>query len=267
MGWIRQSDDSRMPDWLKNSLEAKCTYCGSEKENFYNDRGECTNRRCPNPECPGTIAQRIADMCEFLGVKGIKEGRGLQMVRDYDLKNHYQALPRIVTEKPKMYLSGFMRISFIRGIDTAWDGLCGTSNTLDELYANVNSEVQSVLDRYMDVLREGIQYVEILPREVYEFKPVISGNVMITGAIPGFTNRDNYVYAFNRIGRGLVNFRVVGKRKTDVLCLIKQADAPNTGKTECALENGIPIMTPEEFKEWVERKLTEWFESRNGGKQ
>lgn len=264
MGWIKQSSDKRMPDWLKENLKAECAYCGSEKENFYNDRGECTNRRCPNPECPGTVAQRIADMCEFLGIKGIKEGRGMQLVKDYGLKNHYQALPHILREKPRLYLSGFMRISFIRGIDTAWDQLCASATTLDELYTNVGVEVRRVLDGCMDKLRDGIQYVEIIPRVAYEFKPVVQGNVMITGVIPGFENRDDFVHALNQVGRGLIRLRVVGKRKTDVLCLVKEKDTPVSGKVECALENGIPIKTSEEFKDWVMARIREWVASGKG---
>ena len=262
MGWFKQSEDRRLPEWLAGSLNAECTYCGTEKENFYNERGECTGRRCPNPECPGTVAHRIADMCEFLCVRGIKEGRGLQMVKEHGLKNHYQALPYILKAKPEMYLAGFMRISFIRGIDTAWDKLCGRSNSLDELYRNVGADVRGVLDGYMEILREGIEYVNIVPQPEPEFKAVLSGNVMITGTIPGWQNRDDYVYAFNQATRGLTDFRVVGKRKTDVLCLIKQVDAPSTGKTECALENGIPIKTPEEFDTWVRSKLLEYSEER-----
>ena len=112
---VKQSEDSRLPDWLQKELKKECEYCGWEKENYYNERGECTNRRCPNPSCPGTLAHKIADMCEILGIKGIKEGMGLQFVKEHNLKSHYAVLPYILEGKPEVRLNTFMRISFIPG--------------------------------------------------------------------------------------------------------------------------------------------------------
>jgi len=264
MGWVKQSEDLKLPDWLQKELRKDCEYCGWEKENYYNERGECTNRRCPNPECPGTLAHRVADMCEVLGIKGVKEGKGLQLVKEYKLKNHYAALPYIMGEKPKLHLNTFMRVSFIPGIDTAWDGYCAGCNTLDDLVAKSPDNIQLVLKRYLPMLQDGLKYVEIQKQEVFQHKVLLSGNVMLSGNIRGFTDRNDFIYALNIVSEGRTNFRIVGKRKTNVLCLIQEKDEPIRSKAECAMENGIPIMTPKEFLNWCMRKISEK-ENAEGG--
>ena len=52
-----------------------------------------------------------------------------------------------------------------------------------------------------------------------------------------------------------MDIKVKGKRKTNIMCLIQEKDEPNRGKAECALEYGIPIMTPEEFKNYIIKEL------------
>ena len=130
--WIKQSEDNLMPKWLKVHLSGVCS-CGAEIENYYNGN-ECTNRRCPNPECPLTLAQRIADMCTILKIPGIKEGRGLALVKENGLKSHYEALPHIITNKPRMTLADYMRISFIPGIDNTWVSLCEGKTSVEEVF-------------------------------------------------------------------------------------------------------------------------------------
>lgn len=256
MAWVKQTQDKMMPGWLQDSLPAYCS-CGAEKENYYNDYGECTNRRCPNPSCPETLAKRIAWMCDYMGVAGIKEGRGLQMVREYGLRTHYDAIPRIFSEEPEIWLGDFMRISFIPGIDSQWLNICERFATLEELREGCTPKIRDILDGHWEALLYGYQFVKIKPIEKQEFKTILTGNVMMSGNIRGFHTRENFIAGMNASARGLLDLRVVGKRKTNVMCLIQEADEPNRGKAECAIENGIPIMTPKEFEAFIVSKLQE----------
>lgn len=250
MVWIRQSEDNKIPAWLKENLKLYCE-CGTEKENYYNERGECTGRRCPNKQCPYTLAQKIADMCNILKVNGIKEGRGMQMINDYKLKSHFEAIPIIFKERPTISLYQLLRISFIRGVDTQWDNICDCSSSIDELLKSYNGKYKYLLTENYDELKYGETFFHILKPERKTCNTLIRGNVMISGNIRGFENRDDFIDAINYVSKGLVDIRVKGKRKTEVMCLIQEKDEPNRGKAQCALENGIPIMTPDEFKDYI----------------
>ena len=61
------------------------------------------------------------------------EGKGMQIVRDYALKSHFEAVPIIFKEKPTISLYQLLRISFIRGVDTQWDNICDCNSSIDEL--------------------------------------------------------------------------------------------------------------------------------------
>lgn len=261
MGWVKQAEDFNMPDWLKQYLNEKCEMCGADKENFYNEKGECTNRRCSNNKCPGTLAHRIADMCEFLKIGGIKEGKGLQMVKEHSMSSHYEAIPYIFSKKPEISLSEFMRISFIPGIDSQWETICGDSTSIDELINRCDSKYKYLIQLHRKELDYGIQFVEIKKIKKPKYRTLIFGNVMISGNIRGYTVREDFIRDLNCAAQGLLNLRVVGKRKTDVMCLIQEADEPYRGKAECALENNIPILTPEEFKEKIRKDLNNKLES------
>lgn len=252
--WVKQTQDAGMPVWLKKSLNPMCG-CGTEKENYYNDNGECTNRRCPNPKCKYTLAQRIADMCTILEIPGVKEGRGLQLVEEYRLENHYQALQYILGSKPKITLACFMRISFIPSVDKTWNSLCEGASSLDELLERLPYKYKELVEPCKDLLYEGIRYVDLYIPEVSNVKVLVRENVMISGNIKGHAVRENFIAAINSECGGLVDIRVVGKRKTDVFCLIQEADEPRRQKAECALSAGIPIYTPTEFVTVLAEKL------------
>ncbi len=257
MSWVKHTEDTRLPDWLKLNLRSSCEFCGTEYENFYNDAEKCTNRRCPNPKCPGSLAQRIADMCEILGYEGIKEGRGLQLVKEHNLENWFDALAYISEEKPKVTLSQFMQIAFIPGINTMWNQYCKDCETLDDLLSSPDSTLRRTLESYQDLLRHGITCVELISGEPnFAYDAVIQGNVMLSGAFKGYNDRNNFVYAINKGFQGLVRLNIVGKRKTNVMCLIQEADQPNRGKAEVAIECGIPIMTPEDFIKWLQGEVS-----------
>ena len=103
VGWIKQADDLYLPAWLKDNLKDTCT-CGSPMENYYNDKGCITKRRCANPYCYHKLALKIVGMCDILQVKGIGEATAEKIVKSRDLTNHYAVLPEILQEKPRISL-------------------------------------------------------------------------------------------------------------------------------------------------------------------
>ena len=251
MGWIKHSEDMNMPKWLKDNLSEKCK-CGTEKENFYNADGKCTSRRCPNKECPWTLAQKIAAMCDILNVTGIAEGKGLQLVQDYKLKSHFEAVPYIFKDKPTIQLYQLLRISFIEGVDTRWEQACSTFSSVDEFYKNYRGPLKEVLHKNLDIVKYGESFFNIYEYKPQRFKALVKGTVMLSGHFRGFKERDDFIRGINYASRGLVELSISqNKRKTGIMCLVQEKDEPMRGKAECALEAGIPIMSPDEFKAYI----------------
>ena len=249
--WIKQSEDKYLPAWLKDNLKEVCD-CGCEMENYYNPEGRITKRRCSSPVCQFKVALKIVGMCNILQLKGIGEATARKIVANNHITNHYVALKYISQEKPSVNLYTFLRMAFIEGIDTSWSEVTSKYDNLDDVFANYNGQYRKVLEENKDMLYEGLQYVDLIQSWKPKFDAVLEGTVMISGNLHGWNNRNDFIAALNYASEGLVRIGVSeGKRKTGVLALIQEADTPNRGKAECALANGIPIMTPDAFNTWV----------------
>lgn len=249
--WITQKDDELLPVWLTENLISICS-CGGYMENFYNDDQKITFRRCSNPECPFRLAQKIVSMCDLLGIKGVGPKSALNIVKSKSITNQYQAIPYIVSTKPTVSLYTFLRMSFTRGVDTGWGDVANKYSTLDECLAGYNGMLRTTLDKIKPILLDGQKYVNFVQVEKDEFKTLVTGTVMLSGTIKGFQERNDFIAGINKVSKGLVKLSISEhKRKTGIMALIQESDSPNRGKAECALENNIPIMTPEQFQSYI----------------
>lgn len=257
-GWIKQEDDTFLPEWLVSNLPGVCS-CGSPMENFYNQQGRITGRRCSDEKCPFKVARKIVGMCDILKVKGIGEAKALSLVKSYKLTSQFEALPKILPDsKPKVSLYNFLRMCFIKGMDTTWGQVVGENETIEELYNNYKGEYRVLLDKYKSDILYNANFVEFERQWKPTRDALITGTVMISGNIKGYANRNNFIAALNVASQGLIRISVAeNKRKTGILALIQEADTPNRGKAECAMQNHIPILTPEEFKLWCTAELKE----------
>ncbi len=255
--WVLQSRDKTLPNWLTDNLRSKCM-CGAEMENFYNPANEITARRCSDVNCPYRMAQKIVGMCEILGIKGIGEKTAYKMIKERGLKSHLEALPFISREKLKVDLYTYLRLLFVKGVSTGWGPIANRHKTLDDLMVNYNGKFSTELQERREEIMNGARLVDIKTEEPQKFEPLITGTVMISGNIKGLNNRNSFISAMNKYSNGLIHLSVAeSKRKTGIMALIQEADTPNRGKAECAIENGIPIMTPDEFKAVVFSRLRE----------
>lgn len=263
--WVLQSEDKRLPKWLTDNLRSRCM-CGAEMENFYNDADEITARRCSKPDCPYRMAQRVVGMCEILEIKGIGEKTALKIVKDRGLKSHLEALPYIYHEKLTVDLYTYLRILFVKGISTGWGTVTGSYKTLKDVLYKYKGKFAPELRERQDEILHGAELINIEEEEPQKFEPVITGTVMISGNIKGLSNRNSFIAALNKYSNGLISIGVSeSKRKTGIMALIQEADTPNRGKAECAIENGIPIMTPDEFKVMIFSRLREKLGIVEGG--
>lgn len=248
MGWVKQIEDGNLPKWLTDNLKHQCD-CGSEILNFYNPRGDITARKCSNPNCPYMLAERIVGMCELLGIKGIGSKTAYNLIKSHDLTSQFQALPYVLSSKPSVSLYTYMRMCFIEGIDTAWENVTKGYTEVHELFTKYNGQYKNILEDNKDIILSGVDYVTFSQGWRPEYKAKFTATVMISGNIRGFDKRNDFISAINVTSKGIVRLSVAEhKRATGIYALIQEADTPNRGKAECAIENGIPIVTPEEFQ-------------------
>lgn len=256
--WVLQKEDITLPEWLTSKLPATCG-CGGDMENFYNNAGRITARRCSNPQCPYMMAEKIVGMCDILQVKGVGSKVAYKLIKDNNLQSHFEALPYIFTEgKPEVSLYDFLRMCFIQGIDTSWSAVSNKYSDILEVYENYDGEYRNVLEANKDMILQGAEFVSFKTGWKPKYDAVVEGIVMISGNLKGFDNRNSFIYAINKASNGLIRIAVSeSKRKTGVMALIQEATTPNRGKAECALQNNIPIMTPSEFVSYTSRLLNE----------
>lgn len=261
MQWVSVREDTRLPDWLKKNINEVCPTCGSVMENGYNENGECTRRRCSNYSCPSMVGERIGKMCSILSQQGIKGGIGTQMAINNRLTSHFQAVPLIFKDgKPQISLATYFRCGCIYGIDADFDDIVGTANTVSEVMSRYNGKYLSVLKEHEEELLLGEQYFDIIGIEAVEkkYSPVLFGDIVITGQIPGVKNRDNFVGLVNRMYQGLTAFGYSkSKRKTGLYCCIAEDKSTGTGKINAALEGGYPVYTSAEFFNKVNSDIRE----------
>jgi hypothetical protein len=220
--------------------------------NFYNPRGSATGRKCSNPKCPYMMAEKVVSMCDILSIKGIGAKSAFKIIKSHECKTHFETLPYIVNTKPSVTLYTFMRLCLIEGVDTSWENVVAGYDKVEDFLNNYKGDYRNIVDANIDTILSGTRFVDIVNGWRPEFKPKLTGTVMISGNIRGFNNRNDFIYGINTVTKGIVRLSVAeSKRKTGILALIQESDTPNRGKAECALENNIPIMTPDEFQKYI----------------
>lgn len=251
-------DCTVIPDWLKDNLDTQCSYCGSDIEiGFSPNDNSITRHFCTNPECPGTVAAKMAFMWTTLGVEGIKEGNSMRLIKEHKLPKHYQYIPKVLDKKPDVDPVTFLRINCIKGIDTSWSSYIGDAKSIPEILNNPALQFK-ISQKDKDDIIDAMQYFNIVwPRELTH-KAVLRLNIMMTGDIMGLPNREMLVHALNSKYDGLLDLRYSKSlRKTGIDYLVREDNATVTNKIRTAIEYGIPQITPKDFICLVDKLIQE----------
>ena len=255
--WVIQDGDMNLPAWLKDNLASNCT-CGAKIENFYNPAGRITGRRCSNKSCPHAMAQKIVGMCEILGIKGIGPATAHDLIRQHGLKNHFEAVPYIASGGIQISLYNLLRCMFIQGISTRWSSVAKQCTDVLDLFEKYEGEYKDILLENKEAIIEASSYFKMAEKFRPLYRPCITGTVMLTGSFKDYPQREMLIVGLNHLTKGLVDISISkSKRKTGVMALVMEADSAKLGKYECAIENNIPVYTPQEFIQVVMNQLAE----------
>jgi hypothetical protein len=207
--------------------------------------------------CYGTLGQKIRTMCKLLDVKGIGPKRGEELAA-YCKTSHFEACPKIfgAEARPEITLGMLFRLCFVEGIDTEWEQVCAPYGSVDMLRGDYKGRHKGKISEAYELARQGEEYFTILQPTFFEYEPLIIGRVMLTGPIPGLSHHDVFIHGMRQVSQGLISFDISkNARKTGVDYLITCDKASRSRKANVAHEEGIPIVTPDEFTAMMEEKL------------
>lgn len=258
--WIKASEDTYIPDWLKGSFVDKCPYCGADMLNYYNDDYRCTNRKCSNDTCPGTLAARADFMRNLIGLRDMGFSSCYKDITIFGITNQLQLLP-VWNVKPKVSLGTFLRMHCFDGVDSEWDTITQKLDiyTLDELYEKYDGKWSKLLQEKKDLLYDDLKVVELESRPVGMANgPKYVITIMITGTPIGFSTKDDFINTVNEACAGKIKvIHQKTKRQTGVDCLIREPGSTTRGKVEAAEKGGIPILTSEQFLTVIKQMMEE----------
>ena len=256
--WIKHSEDNNIPSWLKDNVRSVCS-CGAPIENFYNEDGRCTNRRCSSNICPSKLAMRAANMFTVLNVDGFKEGKSLSVIKDYKLTSHFQVIPHALGgTKLRIDLAKYLKICFIPKISEQWNAETDGFSTPSEFVAGYKGKFKDEVEAYKDVILSGEPFFDFIAPTVYEKEPLITGTIMISGNVIGFPTKEGFVGAINGTFKGYVRLGLTkSARRTGMMALIKENQNDMTTKLQVARETGIPVFTSTEFITYLLNSLSE----------
>lgn len=240
-------DNENIPYWLSPYIKKNCPYCGAP---IVDDGPETstgfllTQRWCPNIKCQGHMGYKILEIAKYLKIVGIGEKTAIGMVYSHQLENHLQAIPYLCAEKPYVHLWEVGKLAQIRGISDKWQELTRGYFNFTDYFENAKN-----IPPIIEVNRQYLEYAE----SFFRLKPPLSRRyieVMVSGSIHGFSNRNDYIAWLNEQVGGYIQIVVTGK-KLSVCALVKEPSSADHSKTDYALDHGIPIFSSEEFTRFI----------------
>lgn len=239
-----------IPQWLKPHMKLYCE-CGNPivDDGPVDYRGvmKLTQRKCADPLCPYHMAEKMNLLAKRLDIKGIGSATCLDIIKQYNIKNHLEVLKMWFTEKLKVDLYEVGEMSYIYGIDSKWKELLAGYTSFEEFFENAYNIPEIVLNN-KELLIHNQKYFNIKNKPMT--RSVI--RVMITGSIKGFSSRGEFLDTLNKHYEG--KFRIEDNKKTvrGTLCLIKEPESVDYTKSDIAIKNGIPIVSSADFMKLLE---------------
>lgn len=234
-------DREIIPKELIPHIMQECPYCG-----YPIARNEkLTMAECANINCVGHMQYRADALVKFLGIKGIGPKTCLNIIQTKRLKNHFEIIPYVTKEKPKVHLWEIANMAFIPGYGSKFQDLLAGYQTFEDYFNKASVPLN--LRPYRSKLVDAQKYFII--------KRALSSNVievMLNGSFTGFKSRQDFVNDCNTFLGQVVQVKSVGVKKSADYCITENKNS-NERKVRTAREVGIPILTPKEFlKELIE---------------
>lgn len=243
-----------IPDWLAPHLNVTCPYCGA----LITNNAQLTDRYCSNPNCPEHMAHKIDVLAKRFGIRNFGVAAARQTIRSHKLKYHTQVLPYWFDERPLLPLYEIGEISLIKGHQRKWREYCEGCDTMREVLQKPTTPADVKANAWLLYTTE--MFCRVKPRMLGR-----RINVMLSGSFEGYRSRSDFIADMNRQYGEIVQLVDVGKRKTGVAYLIKEAYATDHEKSAIAQAAGIRIVTPKELSRMLHTYCTNIKEAQVNG--
>lgn len=237
-----------LPEWVKQNMQMTCPYCGSFILDN-SDTGSTTARWCANPVCPGHMKYKMAFVAKYFGISNFGVETAYSYIKGNNCQCHLDILKKwFPDDKPLVSLSEVAILACIEGYsETQARQELNKYGSFESYFANLAAA--------NPILRKNYEYL-MKCQSYFAIKPALSSRIMRvmgTGSFHGFSNRDEFFSKVNAAYGNMIQVIQTGKRKTGVSYLIKEHDAVDHSKSQIAREEGIPIVTPKEFVDILDR--------------
>ena len=229
-----------LPEWVEEHIHPTCAYCGSPITN----NETLTDRYCSNPNCPEHMAQKIVALAKRLGVKGVGEAYARNAVRYQKFRYHTQIIPLWFDSPLVLPLWEVGELCMIKGHQSRWRSYCEGHDTMQEVLED-RCTPQAIRDAAPLLL-----YTE----SICKVKRRLEGKIltiMMSGSFDNYRSRADFVTDMNTKYGDVVQLVDVGKRKTGVEFLVKEAHATDHEKSAIAAAYGIEVITPKALEEKI----------------
>lgn len=208
---------------------------------------ELTVAFCARPSCIGHRKFQLDDLLKHFGVKGIGPQKCEEYLNIVGIDNIFMAAEMVLGYRPQMHLSEIAKFCYTRGISNEWENVLAGFASFTDFY---NTERSLPYRKYKGMLLDAEKYVNVLKplsREKVE--------VMITGSIIGYSNRELFIKDCNEIVGGVIRVKLCGAKQSADYLIVEEKEevlrAAKSGggstKARAAINGGVKVVTSKEF--------------------
>jgi len=196
-----------------------------------------TSRKCSNPYCSGHLGARASKMFKMLNIGGIGTITASKLIQRYNLYTHFQLLDRsiygdfpidsaettlisFIKNKPSLALHDLVKYTYIPGLQDGTFNIMNQYSDIDDFIANGKPyNLNNVTWALLLTKRDEIKYAQTLFNVSMPLSSQIF-EIMVTGSVAGYSNREDFVPYLNITYGSYVQFKKVGKKlSADILIL------------------------------------------------
>jgi NAD-dependent DNA ligase len=230
-----------IPERFREVLNHKCTDKNCGYPLVVNEA--LTRKRCVNPACPMHMKYRAAEVLRFLKVTGIGEETCYGLIVNNKLTSHFQVIPLVLAEKPRMELWQVAKYCFTPDISDGWVNHLGGRSDPEGLPRD--------LQMYESTIRNAMQYFDIVQHSQKDF----TVHIAVHGGLGTYGSRDDFPSLCNALVGNRVNTILKSSVTNTVHFLVTyQPNDTSCAKVKKALERGVDIVTPEQYIAWMARQ-------------
>lgn len=244
--WEKISDklkNGKIPPEYKGLIKETCPVCG--KPRIANDN--LTEVKCVDYYCIKYVKERAKFMFDYLNISGIGPETSELYLKKFQVKSHMDLLPKVLNQKPSLYLWEIAKIACIPGLSDKMKDIFQGYNRFEDYFA----EESNIPPKLLAFKSKLIKY-----QDYFKIKACLNKNaitIMITGPVSGYRNKNAYIDGLNSLFGSII--RTDMKKTVKAKFVVTEYPNSNTEKLKMARRSKIPVITPDEYRIYLLYKV------------